>query len=187
MHKVWLAFFSELDCSAPELIGASMGIHRSVFDKIGSFDEELGPGASGFGEETLLWRQMNEAGLRILPVAETHVVHYPEESRLLRSSWLAAAARFGHTEAYVMHHWEHSSACLPSIQLCWLRMKLFVRDRLRPAPAFDEEGCPAWEMSYLVRIESLRRLMAESQKPRKYERRGLRKIMNHECLANHLD
>lgn len=177
MHEVWLAFVREPASNSPELIGASMGIHRSVFDRIGSFDEELGPGASGFGEETLVWRQMKQAGFRILPVSETHVVHYPEESRLLRSSWLAAAARFGHTEAYFMHHWEHSRAHLLAVQLCWLRIKLFLRNRLRSAPALDEEGCPAWEMSYLVRIATLNRLLTESRKPRNYEQRGLRKII----------
>jgi glycosyltransferase involved in cell wall biosynthesis len=177
MHEVWLAFIREPSGSSPELVGASMGIHRSVFDRISNFDEELGPGASGFGEETLLWRQMNEVGLRILPVIGTHVVHYPEESRLLRSSWLAAAARFGHTAGYVMYHWEHSRERFAAVQLGWVRLKLFLRSRLRRAPALDAEGCPAWEMSYLVRIETIKRFISESTEPRKYERHGLRKII----------
>ena len=176
MHELWLAFIREPAGNSPELVGASMGIHRSVFDRFGAFDENLGPGASGFGEETLLCSQMHEAGLRILPVMETHVVHYPEESRLLRASWLAAAARFGHTQAYVMHHWEHSRERYPAAQLSWIRMKLFLRSLFRQTPALEAEGCPAWEMSYLVRIETLRRFMKESRNPRNYERRGLRKV-----------
>ena len=176
MHEVWLAYIREPGPCSPELIGASMGIHRSVFDRISNFDEELGPGASGFGEETLLWRQMKEAGLRILPVMDTHVVHYPEESRLLRANWLAAAARFGRTGAYVMHHWEHSREHFPAAQLLWIQLKLFLRSLIRQTPALDAEGCPAWEMSYLVRIESLRGFVTESRKPRNYERRGLKKI-----------
>lgn len=176
MHEVWLAFVREPASYSPELIGASMGIHRSVFDQIGNFDEELGPGASGFGEETLLWRQMKEAGLRVLPVMETYVVHYPESSRLSRASWLVAAARFGRTGAYIMHHWEHSREYFPTVQLFWVRSKLFLRNRLRSAPVLDDEGCPAWEMSYLVRIEALNWFIIESRKPRNYEYRGLRKI-----------
>ncbi len=55
MHEMWLAAIAEPEDDAPILIGACMGIHRSVFERIGDFDEELGPGASGFGEEALLW------------------------------------------------------------------------------------------------------------------------------------
>lgn len=176
MHEVWLAFVREPASYSPELIGASMGIHRSVFDQIGSFDEDLGPGASGFGEETLLWMQMKEAGFRVLPVSDTHVVHYPEAARLLRASWLAAAERFGNTGAYIMHHWEHSRERFPTAQLFWVRSKLFLRNRLRPAPVLDNEGCPAWEMSYLVRIAALRSWIIESRKPRNYVRHGLCKI-----------
>lgn len=176
MHKVWLAYIEELPDSLPELVGASMGIRRSVFDTIGGFDENLGPGASGFGEETLLWMQMKEAGMKVLPVRETQVVHYPEASRLLRASWLAAASRFGHTGAYVTHHWSHSREWLPALQLVWVNAKLVLRSLLRRAPNASDEGCAAWEMSYLVRRETLRHFMSESRKPRHYELRGMRKI-----------
>lgn len=176
MHEVWLAFIREPASNSPELVGASMGIHRSVFEKISNFDEELGPGASGFGEETLFWQQMKQAELRIHPVNETYVVHYPEVSRLLRSNWLAAAVRFGQTSAYVKYHWEHSQERLPKVKLYWVQLKFFLRSHLRQAPSLDVEGCPPWEMSYLVRIEMLKRFIIESQKPRNYEQRGLRKI-----------
>lgn len=58
MHEMWLAAVAEPAEEAPILIGACMGVHRAVFERIGAFDEELGLGATGFGEETLLWRQM---------------------------------------------------------------------------------------------------------------------------------
>lgn len=176
MHKVWLAYIDELPESLPELVGASMAIRRSVFDTIGGFDENLGPGASGFGEETLLWMQMKEAGMKILPVTDTHVVHYPEASRLLRSSWLAAAARFGHTGAYVRHHWNHSCERFPALQLFWVNAKLALRSLLRRIPSANDEGCAAWEMSYVVRRETLKYFISESRKPRHYELRGMRKI-----------
>ena len=175
MHEVWLAVARELKGRSPELIGASMGIHRSVFESIGSFDEELGPGASGFGEETLLWMQMQESRLRILPVNDTYVVHNPEASRLLRASWLAAAVRFGHTGAYIMHHWEHSKVRFPALRSLLIQIKLSLRRRIRKPPSSDAEGCPAWEMSYIVRIETLRRFIVESRKPRIYDLRGLRR------------
>ena len=108
IHLLWLAEVREPAAENPELVGASMGIKKSVFEKIDNFDENIGPGASGFGEETLLWWQMIEAGFRIQPVNDTHVVHHPEASRLLRSSWLSAAAKQGRSSAYLLHHWKHA-------------------------------------------------------------------------------
>ena len=175
MHELWLAVETDPKGESPILIGASMGLHRSVFDRISLFDENLGPGASGFGEETLLWWQMKEAGLRILPVADTFVIHHPESSRLQRASWLAAAVRFGRTGAYFKHHWEHATICLPELQASMICAKLFLRRLFRQQPAPDSEGCPDWEMSYIVRMEMLRQFKVESQKPRNYGCRGLQK------------
>lgn len=177
MHEVWLAFIREPASCSPELIGASMGINRSVFEKIEGFDEELGPGASGFGEETLFWRQMQEAGMRILPVLDTHVVHYPDASRLRRANWLSAADRFGKSSAYINHHWDHTRERFPRFQIAWIQLKLFIRSFPRRTPDLDSEGCPAWEMSYLVRIQSLKSFITESRRPRNYNIRGLQKMI----------
>lgn len=175
MHSIWLAEMRELADDSPELVGASMGIHRSVFDEIDKFDEELGPGITGFGEETLVWLQMKEAGMRIMPVRESFVIHHPDASRLLRSNWLACAAQRGLTTAYFMHHWEHSVMRCSALQALWTRTKLFLRRFLRGPVKSDDEGCPAWEMSYLARIEGIRRFRIESRKPRNYEFRALRR------------
>lgn len=174
LHGIWLADVPELEADSPELVGASMGIHRAVFELIDGFDEELGPGASGFGEETLLWMQMKEAGLRIKPVHDTFVTHYPDPSRLTRASWLATAARYGRTRAYLAYHWEHAQVPCPGLEAMYVRIKLILRRLLCSPTLPDAEGCPAWEMSYLVRIESLMRYIVESRKPRNYERRALR-------------
>jgi glucosyl-dolichyl phosphate glucuronosyltransferase len=174
MHALWLAEMRDLDDDSPELIGASMGVHRSVFDLIGGFDEELGPGITGFGEETLLWMQMKEAGRSILPCRETFVIHHPEPSRLLRCSWLAGAIQRGRTTAYVTHHWEHAVVHFPALQKLWMRTKLLLR-RLSRGPARPEsEGCPAWEMSYLFKIEFLKQFQMEAKRPRNYECHGFR-------------
>jgi glycosyltransferase involved in cell wall biosynthesis len=175
MHRIWLADVPVLGTECPELVGASMGIHRSVFDKIDAFDEELGPGASGFGEETLLWMQMKEAGLRIRAVHDTFVTHHPDPSRLTRSCWLAAAARYGLTRAYLAYHWEHSPVPCPTLHAIIVRFKLILRRLLSRSARPEAEGCPAWEMSYLARIESLMRYIEESRRPRNYERRALRR------------
>ncbi|MEO8614653.1 MAG: glycosyltransferase [Luteolibacter sp.] len=175
LHEVWLAEMRDPAFDSPELVGASMGIDRSVFEVIDNFDEELGPGASGFGEETLLWKQMIESGMRIEPVTDSFVIHHPEPSRLLRSSWLASARRRGLTNAYVMHHWEHRRVNLPGLRAALIQMKLCFRRLLQRHTSLDVEGCPGWEMSYLTRIESLLHFKIESRKPRNYELRALRR------------
>lgn len=176
LHGIWLAEVREpkVQLNTSGLVGASMGIRRDVFDRIGHFDEELGPGATGFGEETLLWLQMKEAGMRVCPVNDTFLIHRPDPSRLLRSSWLASAKRFGHTRAYLMHHWEHTQVPYPALCAFWTQIKLLSRRLPRRPVQIDGEGCPDWEMSYLVRIESLKQFVKESRRPRNYELRALR-------------
>ena len=152
-----------------------MGIRRAVFEKVGEFEEELGPGATGFGEETLIWLQMRAAGMRIKPVNATHVIHHPEQSRLLRSSWLSAAARYGETRAFMMHHWEHTQFRCPRLKAAILKMKLLIRGSLAGRREPGQEGCPAWEMSYRVELESLARFPQEACRPRLYPKHGLQR------------
>lgn len=175
MHGTWLAEAREPAVNLLGLVGASMGMRRTVFDKIDNFDEELGPGASGFGEETLLGMQMQEAGMRICPVTDTYLIHHPDPSRLLRSSWLATAPRFGRTQAYLMYHWEHTWEPCPALHARLLQFKLWLRRLALRTTQPDAEGCPAWEMSYLTRIESLKQLKLEARRPRNYEHRALRR------------
>jgi glycosyltransferase involved in cell wall biosynthesis len=176
LHGIWLAEVREpkVQLRTSGLVGASMGIRRDVFDRIGHFDEELGPGAAGFGEETLVWLQMKEADMRVCPIHDTFLIHRPDLSRLLRSSWLASAKRFGRTQAYLMHHWEHTHEPYPELRAFWTQIKLLLRRLLRRPVRIDGEGCPDWEMSYLVRIEALKQFVKESRRPRNYELRALR-------------
>ncbi|MEI6819394.1 MAG: glycosyltransferase family 2 protein [Verrucomicrobiota bacterium] len=177
MHKRWLSDIPEpkVNFQNTGLIGANMGIRREVFDQNGHFDEELGPGATGLGEETLLWMQMKEAGMRILPLNDTCVIHRPDASRLLRSNWLAAAARYGRTRAYLMHHWEHAPVPYPWLLLIWTQLKLSLRRLTCRSFRMDDEGCPDWEMSYLARISACRHYIGEADRPRNYQLPALRR------------
>ncbi len=175
MHRRWLAEVNQPAAESPELVGANMGIHRSVFDTISLFDEELGPGVTGFGEETLLWLQMKEAGMRILPVTETHVTHHPDPSRLDRSNWLAAATNHGKTHAYLFHHWKHETLSRPLLTSRWTRLKHRLRRIAGGTPPLSSEGCPEWELCYLTRASTLEEFARQSRIPRKYPPRGLRK------------
>jgi len=168
MHRTWLAEVADPAQGELVLVGASMGIHRRVFEVIGHFDEALGPGASGFGEETLFGMRLEAAGFSISPVVDTFVVHHPAESRLLRSEWLLAALRLGETSAYIMHHWEHASLVLPRLRAFFLRAKLRARTLHSHTTDEEVEGCPEWEMSYHVQIARLDKYAEEACKPRNY-------------------
>jgi glycosyltransferase involved in cell wall biosynthesis len=174
-HRTALSAPGAQSGEVKELIGANMGLHRSVFDRISGFDPELGPGASGFGEETLLSWQMSEAGFRLISVPDALIVHYPDAARLRHSDWLGNALKRGCSQAYIMHHWQHGGPSSPRIRYWGLRFKLCVRRVLQPPPARDEEGCPQWEMSYVAEMEMCRQFLRERQRPRNYSRHGLRK------------
>lgn len=175
MHKVWLAAPDALPMGFPELIGANMGFHRKVLEQVPAFDPELGSGALGFAEETLFSEQLRSAGCRLRFLAEAAVVHHPDPSRLLRRQWLAAACKHGRSLAYVLHHWRHQPVKTPTLRICCLTVKLYLRRILQPPPPLDGEGCPTWEMSYVTEIEKCRQFIRERRRPRNYVRHGLRK------------
>lgn len=173
-HEMALAAFDANGRQVTELIGANMGLHRSVFQRIPGFDPELGPGTSGFGEETLLSWQMTQAGLRLGSVSAA-VVHHPDVSRLLRTEWLKGARRRGSSLAYILHHWQHGEVKQPLVRYYYLSAKLAFRRLLQPPPALNEEGCPPWEMSYVAEMAMCRQFLQECRRPRNYARHGLKK------------
>lgn len=164
-HARWLAETTDPAQENPELVGASMGIRREVFACIPGFDVELGPGATGLGEETLFWMQMVELGMRILPVTDTEVVHHPDISRLNHAGWAAAARQHGRTHAYIGHHWKHTRVSNAAPVEYWTRLKLFLRVLLAHG---GQEGCPEWELSYRTRIEYLNAIRKMAAQARKY-------------------
>jgi glucosyl-dolichyl phosphate glucuronosyltransferase len=168
MHETWLAVGNNIYQESPELIGASMGLRRSVFDKISGYDVELGPGKLGFGEDTLLWLQMKQLKLKIHAVNDLEVIHHPSASRLLRKSWISGAKQRGATEAYLLHHWKHGSIPFASLHLLINQFKLKVRRFFSKRSTMESEGCPAWEMSYESRVALIHAFLKESKKDRKH-------------------
>jgi glycosyltransferase involved in cell wall biosynthesis len=172
-HKHWLASPGGIPVDKLELIGASMVFHRSVLERVPAFDTELGPGALGFGDDSLFSWQLEEAGFRIGEASEALVMHHPDASRLLRSSWLSAAKARGQTEAYLLYHWLHGEIKCPRLRRWWLGAKLAARRRgARPS----EEGAPLWEMSYVLHMEKCRQFEMERKRSRQYAKHGLRKL-----------
>ncbi|EEF62381.1 glycosyltransferase [Pedosphaera parvula] len=175
-HKLWLAAPDLPPDGEVELIGANMGFHRSVLKSVPKYDPELGPGASGFGEETVFSWQLCAAGLRLKSVPEALVVHHPAASRLLRSQWLAAAHKRGKSLAYMLHHWKHGEIRVPAFRAGFLKLKLLLRRMMQPPPPLDGEGAPSWEMSYVAEIEMCRQFLKERRRSRNYEKKGLVKL-----------
>lgn len=64
------------------LTGANMAIRRAVFDRVGLFNEALGPGRSGISEDVEFAQRMVDAGLRIGYEPAAGVIHEVDWSRL---------------------------------------------------------------------------------------------------------
>jgi glucosyl-dolichyl phosphate glucuronosyltransferase len=173
-NKRWLAWCEVPDPDYPdELIGANMGLRRSVLQHVPAFDPELGPGAAGLGEDTLFSWQLGRAGLRIAFVPDAVVVHSPDESRLRRAAWLGMARSHGRKDAYILHHWRHQSVGALTARILWLQFKLAVRRVLSPQPPLNGEGCASWEVSYVGDIEKYRSYRRHRRRPPNYVPHGL--------------
>lgn len=176
-----LASTESLDATAPgTLVGANMAISRQALTRVPGFDEELGAGALGFGEETLFAWQLLETGATIGSALDAAVEHHFHPSRLGRAALLAAARASGRSRAYIDWHWSHEpTECVDGSRRSikrglHIRLKLLqhrLSRRRRPPAAVSD-----WEMFHVMLLEYRRQLGREMGRPRNYERRGLRKI-----------
>lgn len=173
-HRAFLASTSELDMAAPpQLIGANMGFARRVLDKVPGFDPELGPGAMGFGDETLFSWQLKRAGFRLVGVSAVLLEHHFDPSRLLRRAFLESAVKMGRSAVYLDHHWRHAT---PSdflrrrLRAAW---KLLLYRATNPAAAKDQEGCDEAEIKLVTSVAQHRQWRVERKRRRNYEQFGL--------------
>ena len=168
IHRQWLAGLDADPGEELELVGANMGLGRSVLRRVPGFDVELGAGAMGFGEESLFSLQLKTAGFRIGFADQATVVHEFDSSRLLHAEWIGAARKRGQLQAYLLHHWFHDSLRQPRLRELWLTAKLNLRRILRPPGPPAGEGCPVWEMSYVRQIARCRQFVIERRRPANY-------------------
>jgi len=176
-HRVCLAV-SEPATSDFELTGANMAFSGRVLGKVPGFDRELGPGAMGFCDDTLFSLQLRAAGFRIAVAGKDSTVeHHCGEHRLTRSSFVDVIMRQGCSRAYVDYHWKHRIVWLPTFRgarsllgLAGLRtVQRMLGDR--NAVIGRREATWLWRWSYY------RQMAIESQRPRRYERFGLEKLV----------
>lgn len=159
-----------------EMIGANTAFHRRVLERVPWFDDELGPGALGFGDDTLFSWQLEAAGFRLGRAPEAIVEHHCDESRLLRTAYIDSARKNGKSQAYLLHHWRHETIPFARLQLAWARIKLARRRLFSRADTQLIEGCAQWEMALTKEISTFTHYLIEAQRPRNYEKRGLEKI-----------
>jgi cellulose synthase/poly-beta-1,6-N-acetylglucosamine synthase-like glycosyltransferase len=159
-----------------EMIGANMAFHRRVLQRVPSFDEELGPGALGFGDDSLFSWQLEQAGFRLGRAPEAVVEHHCDESRLLRLHYLDSAKKHGQARAYLLHHWKHETINFPRLRLAYAWVKLVRRQIISRTDTRLIEGCAEWEISLISESEKYRSFLKERQRPRNYKKYGLVKL-----------
>jgi glycosyltransferase involved in cell wall biosynthesis len=183
MYRAWLAASVRLDPQHPQqMIGANMAFSKSVLRRVPAFDPELGPGATGSGDDALFSFQLKKAGFRLVSAFDVAVVHHFQPIRLRRTQWLDAARAHANSQAYLRHHWYHEQ-----MRVVWLRywkaltlLALYRRRQPKPLPI---EGCSLMELRLLVAALTHRRFLAERKRPRNYERHGLVKLTRAAVMA----
>jgi glycosyltransferase involved in cell wall biosynthesis len=91
--RIWVAAVEDLTNPPESLVGANMAITRVAINKIGEFDARLGPGASGFYDDTAYGWRLAHVGGRIVYRPEIAVTHYFSEDRLRFKAFLDVASR----------------------------------------------------------------------------------------------
>ena len=84
--------------------GANFFVSRQAFDRIGGFDERLGPGASGTSEDVDFARRLIRAGITIGYAPQAVVYHRVERSRLTEEYFKESHRRQGISRYMIRRH-----------------------------------------------------------------------------------
>lgn len=169
LHRRWLGCTRELDPVHPvAMVGAAMGFRREIARDLGPFDPELGPGALGFGDDTLWSLRLRHAGWKLVAALDAPVEHYFDPSRLSRAAWLDRALRAGASEAWIHRHWFAQTIAPAALFAIKRRLRLaWTRARL-PHSATADEGASEQELILLRDIGFYRRMAIETFRPARY-------------------
>lgn len=168
--RAWLGSTYHLSADNPsDFIGANFSFGRHVLEKVPQFDTELGPGALGFGDDTIFARQLVDAGYRLVGELDVCVEHHFDPGRLSRRSFLSMARRSARTAGFLHHHWDHQQTPFPLLraiktgsQLQLLRLLNFHR--------LPVEGLPQWEAELVWKHHRWRQYLRERRHPPRYPR-----------------
>lgn len=170
VHRAWLAGTEGLDLRTPSrMVGANMAFSRAVLARVPAFDPELGPGAMGFGDDTLFSMQLKQAGYRIAAAFDAEVVHHFDERRLAAPTWLESARKMGRTDAYLAYHWENSDWARP-----WRLIVMAAARRLTCLAAWVRSStAPESLLTATRHLHACLQYLRERRRPRTYTPRGL--------------
>jgi glycosyltransferase involved in cell wall biosynthesis len=168
MHRSWMASTECIPHDSPELIGANMAFSRKVLSKIPGFDPELGPGALGFGDDTLLASQLLVAGFTLVSKFDVVAEHHFHVSRLSRDSLLTRSKSAGRTSAFLQYHWDHRIIPLPRLRLLKLYIKLLYLSSTAGLRHRSTEGIPLWESQLVSGIYFYKQYLRERKRQFKY-------------------
>lgn len=145
---------------------ANFAITRAALSGGITFDVDLGPGALGFGEDTLFGWQLMRRGIRIASAPDAVVEHWVDAERLTSKAIRKVAIRMGQSEAYLAYHWR--DIALPSLlRLRWLkaRAKVAWLSSIQPQTIWPS----AMTLYSAQKSEAYaRQLMCESRRARRY-------------------
>ena len=176
-HRAWLADTLMLDRDAPgRMVGANMAFSRAVLGKVPAFDVELGPGALGFGDDTLFSQQLKTAGYRIAAAFEAKVEHHFAESRLTPARWNDAAKRLGWLDAYMAHHWENATWPHPRRQVLMAGMQYLRQQLTGLLRRLNSDAIPERLLKAKRHLHACMRYLQERKRPRNYVKHGLVKL-----------
>jgi glucosyl-dolichyl phosphate glucuronosyltransferase len=172
-HRAMLAS-TETIASEPEArwVGANMAMHRRVFEVVPGFDVELGPGAMGYFDETLLFKQVRAAGFVVEADFSTCVEHHFDPTRLGRRNFVRAAIKMGEGDGYVSYHWAHRAVERPLLNflssVAWLGLRY-----LRHSPDIIlQRPVNEWELLSWRAVGFAYFNLREGASARKYDRCG---------------
>lgn len=171
-----LASTENLNAVEPDLVGGNFCVSRKVFEKVPSFDTELGPGALGFYDDTLFSFQIKKAGFRISQSFNVVSEHHFDEDRLLRTNWLRHGEQKGRSLAYLRYHWLHKKMEFPEKGLIRSHLSLAKNRVKRKAECKNIEGITDWELTLVSHTQLYKQFIKERKRPRNYEQFGLVKL-----------
>ena len=162
-HRLWMASTEEYEngTSEPWFIGANMAVSADAARAVpGGFEERLGPGAAGYGEETLFCHELRKRGHRIGFVPSAEVLHCMDPARLSRTNWLGQAMRRGRSCAWQDYFWGKplpEGGMRREMVLTFIRL---WRSRIkRPGLLLHPEMAPVWELVLVSRIAYCRAVL----------------------------
>lgn len=175
-HLALMAHTDHFAAGAGDLIGASMAVHRRVFGTIPGFDTEIGPGALGFGEDTLFSLQVKTARMRIAFAHQAVGVHWFPESRLARAGFLERAVAQGRSQAYLRYHWLHEDKSDEDCAETLADVEPAVENSRQMTLASPHNPAPISEIELHNLYGLCLQYPIESRRPRNYHKHGLQKL-----------